>query len=94
MLILIIAILHNFAFTAGTFYLPVFYQAVHGSSPLEAGMRVLPYSLGSALASIPAAWFISYNDGPVWKAHRLWAAIVTGIALSVLGFGLFLHISI
>ncbi|KAJ7666467.1 major facilitator superfamily domain-containing protein [Mycena rosella] len=34
--------------------------AANGSTPLQAGFKLLPYSLGSSLASMPAAWFMSY----------------------------------
>ncbi|KZT61266.1 MFS general substrate transporter [Calocera cornea HHB12733] len=53
-LLLTMTFLHNFAFTAGTFYLALYYQAVDGSSALMAGVLMLPYSLGSCLVSLPA----------------------------------------
>ncbi|KAF8640560.1 hypothetical protein AX17_000222 [Amanita inopinata Kibby_2008] len=86
--ILLISFLHNFAFNAGTFYLALYYQAANGSTPFEAGLKMLPYSLGSSLASIPVAWFIGYWQK---KAHdtagQIWV-IRIGLLLSTLGFGL------
>ncbi|RPD63229.1 amino acid permease ScVBA-like protein [Lentinus tigrinus ALCF2SS1-7] len=85
---LAVTFLHNFAFNAGTFYLALYFQAVNGLSPLQAGMTMLPYSLGSSLASMPTAWLIGY-----WQQRRFDTAcqkyvICAGLALSSVGFGL------
>ncbi|KIK71339.1 hypothetical protein GYMLUDRAFT_90316 [Collybiopsis luxurians FD-317 M1] len=87
-IILMIAFLHNIVFNAGTFYLALFYQAADGYSPLEAGIQMLPYSLGASLASMPTAWFISW-----WQKRRRDTsgqnmAISVGFLISALGFGL------
>ncbi|KAL6304166.1 amino acid permease ScVBA-like protein [Sparassis latifolia] len=87
-IILVIVFLHNFAFNAGTFYLALFYQAVTRLSPLQAGIFMLTYSLGSALASVPSAWFIEY-----WQRRRSDTSpqkyiICTGLFISTLGFGI------
>lgn len=62
-------------------------KAADGYTPLEAGIRVLPYSLGSSLASMPAAWFIGYwqkrskdTSGQNW-------VISVGLLVSTVGFG-------
>ena len=83
---LAISILHNFAFTAGTYYIPLYYQALHGTSPLVAGMQVLPFSLGAALVTIPTAWLISWREGQQWVDRTLKLAMVTGLLLSVIGY--------
>ncbi|KAJ3576145.1 hypothetical protein NP233_g632 [Leucocoprinus birnbaumii] len=87
-IILIITFLHQVTFTSGTFYLALFYQAANGSTPLEAGIKMLPYSLGSSLASMPAAWFIGYwqrkennTSGQKW-------IIAAGLLISTIGFGI------
>lgn len=85
--ILIISILHNFAFTAGTYYIPLYYQALHGTSPLVAGMQVLPFSLGAALVTIPTAWFISWRPGHQWIDRTVKICIALGLALSAIGYG-------
>ncbi|KAJ8596466.1 amino acid permease ScVBA-like protein [Rhizopogon salebrosus TDB-379] len=87
-IILTVTFLHNFAFNAGTFYLALYFQAVNGMTPLQAGVQMLPYSLGSSLASMPAAWFIGFwqkrkND----TSGQKWT-IVGGLLISTLGFGL------
>lgn len=87
-IILIVTFLHNFVFTSGTFYLALYFQAVDGMTPLQAGVQMLPYSLGSSLASMPAAWFIGFcqkrknnTSGQKWT-------IVVGLLISTLGFSL------
>ncbi|KAH8120585.1 MFS general substrate transporter [Phellopilus nigrolimitatus] len=91
--ILIISFLHNFAFNAGTFFLALYYQAVNGSSALEAGMRMLPYSLGSSLASMPAAWFIAYRQRKTKTTVGQKLVIILGLAIATLGFGLMIILS-
>ncbi|EMD30934.1 hypothetical protein CERSUDRAFT_163630 [Gelatoporia subvermispora B] len=87
-IVLFIIFLHNFAFNAGTFYLALYFQGVNGFTPLEAGLAMLPYSLGSSLASMPTAWFIGY-----WQKRRVDTSgqkFVTclGLAVACTGFGL------
>ncbi|KAF9568705.1 amino acid permease ScVBA-like protein [Agrocybe pediades] len=86
--ILSITFLHNFAFTAGTFYLALFFQAAQGYTPLQSGLRILPYSLGAALASMPAAWFIGYWQRRSHDTSGQKRLIAAGLFLSALGFGL------
>jgi hypothetical protein len=57
-------------------------------TPLQAGIQMLPYSLGSSLASVPAAWFISfYQKRKNNTCGQKWM-IVSGLMISTLGFGL------
>lgn len=50
---------------------------------------MLPYSLGSSLASMPAAWFIAYRQrkGESMSAQK--GVISLGLAISIVGFGMF-----
>ncbi|KAK0465292.1 amino acid permease ScVBA-like protein [Desarmillaria tabescens] len=87
-IILIVTFVHNFAYNAGLFYLAFFFQSVDNYTPLQAGIRLLPFSLGSSLASMPAAWFIAY-----WQSRRRdlsgqnWV-MSFGLLISTVGFGL------
>lgn len=86
--VLLISFLHNFAFNAGTFYLALFYQAANDSTPFEAGLRMLPYSLGSSLASMPVAWFINLYQNKTQDTFGQNLVITLGLLISTAGFGL------
>ncbi|KAJ7071515.1 amino acid permease ScVBA-like protein [Mycena amicta] len=86
--VLAITFFHNVAFTAGTFFLGLYYQAANGSTPLEAGFKLLPYSLGSSLASMPAAWFMTYWQRRTGTTHGANWVVTTGLLIATLGFGL------
>ncbi|KAG6902326.1 hypothetical protein C0995_001705 [Termitomyces sp. Mi166 len=86
--VLFVTFLHNLSFTAGTFYLALYFQAANGCSPLEAGIKVLPYALGSSLASMPAAWFIGYWQRRTRNTSGQNLMISSGLVISALGFGL------
>nr|GAT49714.1 predicted protein [Mycena chlorophos] len=85
--VLAITFFHNVAFTAGTFFLGLYYQAANGSTPLQAGLKLLPYSLGSSLASIPVAWFINYQQRRAQVNAVNWVVSV-GLVIATVGFGL------
>ncbi|KAJ7225861.1 MFS general substrate transporter [Mycena pura] len=85
--VLVITFFHNVAFNAGTFYLALFYQAANGSTPLQAGLKLLPYSLGSSLASMPAAWFMTYWERRTQSTSGQNWVVTIGLLISTLGFG-------
>ncbi|KAI0076282.1 MFS general substrate transporter [Panus rudis PR-1116 ss-1] len=87
-IILIVNFLHNFVFNIGTFYLAIYFQSVQGFTPLHAGLTMLPYSLGSSIASMPTAWFIGYWQRLKADTSGQKLSICVGLALSALGFGL------
>ncbi|KAF8587292.1 MFS general substrate transporter [Ramaria rubella] len=86
--ILIASLFHNVAFNAGTFYLALYYQSVLGVGPLLCGVLMLPYSLGGALASVPIALFNDYLSKKTKNTSCYKYAIVAGLALATIGFGL------
>ncbi|CAK5264873.1 unnamed protein product [Mycena citricolor] len=87
-IILWITFFHNVAFTAGTFYLALFYQAANDSTPLEAGYKLLPYSLGGSLASMPAAWFMDYWQRRTQTSNGQRWVVSVGLLIATVGFGL------
>ncbi|KAI0067750.1 major facilitator superfamily MFS-1 [Artomyces pyxidatus] len=87
-IILFINLLHNFAFNAGTFYLALYYQDVNQATPLRAGLMLLPYSLGSSLASMPVAWFIGWRQRRTHDTSGQKWVISLGLLIATLGFGL------
>ena len=62
-------------------------QAVDEITPLNAGLMLLPYSLGSSLASMPVAWFLSYQQKRTSNTSGQKWAICVGLLVSTLGFG-------
>ncbi|KAB5592625.1 MFS transporter [Ceratobasidium theobromae] len=80
-IILVFSFFQTMSFNAGTFYLALYYQAVHGSSALHAGLQLLPYTLGSSLVSL-VAFYVSGKT----KAYN--AMIRVGLGLMATGFGL------
>ncbi|PCH33378.1 MFS general substrate transporter [Wolfiporia cocos MD-104 SS10] len=86
-IVLVVIFLHNFAFNAGTFYLALFFQAVENLTPLQSGIKMLPYSLGSSLASMPTAWFIGYWQKQHADTSGQRAVMFVGLFIATLGFG-------
>ncbi|KAG9127981.1 hypothetical protein FRC07_006575 [Ceratobasidium sp. 392] len=80
-IILVFSFFQTMSFNAGTFYLALYYQAVHGSSALLAGLELLPYTLGSSLVSL-----IGFYVTEKTKAHN--TIIRVGLAIMATGFGL------
>lgn len=64
-----------------------FHQAAIGSTPLEAGVQMLPYSLGSSLASMPVAWLIGYWQKRTGDTSSQKWVIMTGLLIASVGFG-------
>lgn len=62
-------------------------QAANGSTPLESGLKVLPYSLGSSLASMPVAWFIGFWQRRTQDTTGQNLMISIGLLISTFGFG-------
>ncbi|KAI0780966.1 MFS amino acid permease [Trametes elegans] len=79
-LLLISTFLHALGFFAGSYYLPVYFQVL-GSSATNAGVRMLPYSLGGALLSIASGQVIS-------RTGRWRPVMWFGWAVMILGYGL------
>ncbi|KIY67567.1 MFS general substrate transporter [Cylindrobasidium torrendii FP15055 ss-10] len=86
--ILFIIFVHNFVYSSSIFYLALFFQSVQGCTPLRAGILILPLSLGSSVASLPAAWFIGYWQGRKHTTSGQNMIISAGLLIATIGFGL------
>ena len=73
--------------TAALQSLRVSFQAANGSTPLEAGIKMLPYSLGSSLASMPPTWFIGWWQERNNNTGGQIIVIKMGLLFSTTGFG-------
>lgn len=76
---------HGFTFISGSYYLPLYFQGVLGASPLLSGVYILPHAL--------ALSFVSAGTG-LWmkKTGKYLPAIVFGMFVMTLGFGLFIDL--
>ncbi|KAH8905813.1 hypothetical protein BR93DRAFT_860981, partial [Coniochaeta sp. PMI_546] len=76
---------HGFVFISASYYLPLYFQAVLGASPLLSGVYVLPFTISLAVTSSATGIFIR-------KTGKYLPCIIFGMAVMTLGFGLFLDL--
>ncbi len=73
---------HGIVYVSGSYYLPLYFQAVLGARPLMSGIYVLPFSLGISVASASTGIAIRTTG-------KYLVFIVGGFVLLTTGFGLF-----
>lgn len=76
---------HGFVFIAGSYYLPLYFQAVLGASPLLSGVYLLPFALSLSFLSGATGVFIK-------KTGKYIPPIIFGMVFMTLGFGLFIDL--
>ena len=60
---------HGFTFIAGTYYLPLYFQAVLGASPILSGVWLLPMAISLSASSIMTGIFLKKTGKylpPIW----------------------------
>ncbi|KAL2263331.1 hypothetical protein VTK26DRAFT_7211 [Humicola hyalothermophila] len=77
--------LHGFVFVSGSYYLPLYFQAVLGATPLLTGLYVLPFAVSLSLVSAGTGIVIK-------KTGKYLPCIIFGMAVMTLGFGLFIDL--
>ncbi|KAB8238106.1 MDR family MFS transporter [Aspergillus alliaceus] len=80
---LLVCFCHGFVYISAFYFLPIFFQAVRGSSTLLSGILILPIAMAQCLTSIATGLVIKHRGScrePIWL----------GLALMALGFGLFI----
>ena len=82
---LAVGALQGFVFISGSYYLPLYFQAVLGASPLMSGVYVLPWVMSLSLVSAATGVIIK-------KTGKYMPCIVFGMAVMTLGFGLFINL--
>lgn len=82
---LAVGALHGFVFISGSYYLPLYFQAVLGASPLMSGVYVLPWVMSLSLVSAATGIVIK-------KTGKYLPPIIFGMAVMTLGFGLFIDL--
>jgi EmrB/QacA subfamily drug resistance transporter len=76
---------HGFVFIAGTYYLPLYFQAVLGATPLLSGVYLLPFVLALSFMSGLTGVFIK-------KTGKYLPPIWFGLFVMTVGYGLFIDI--
>lgn len=82
---LIVCFCHGFVFISGSYFLPLYFQAVLGASPLISGVYLFPFVLSLSFMSAAVGIFIR-------KTGQYLPAIWFGMAFMTLGFGLYIDL--
>ena len=82
---LLVCFAHGYVFIGGTYYLPLYFQACLGATPILSGVYTLATALSLSITSIFTGIFIRKTGQYV---HPIWA----GLILMALGYGLFLDL--
>lgn len=76
---------HGFVFIAVAYYMPLYFQACLGASPILSGVYVLPSALSLAIFAASTGHFIRVTGAVL-------PPIFFGMVLMTLGFGLFINL--
>lgn len=82
-----VCFLHGFVFISGSYYLPLYFQAVLGATPLLSGVYLLPFALSLSFMSGATGVFIK-------KTGKYKPPIIFGMFFMTLGFGLFINLDV
>ena len=80
-----ICFIQSYVYFAATYYLPLYFQAVLGVTPILSGLYLLPTALSVSVASTAAGIYMR-------KTGQYVAAIWIGLVLQTLGYGLFIDL--
>ncbi|KAK4129161.1 MFS general substrate transporter [Parathielavia appendiculata] len=80
-----IGALQGFVFMSGSYYLPLYFQAVLGATPLMSGVYILPWVVSLSLVSAGTGIVIK-------KTGKYVPCIIFGMAFMTLGIGLFIDL--
>lgn len=80
-----LSIMHAFTFMSGSYWLPLYFQAVLGASSLLSGAYLLPYVMALSFTSAGIGIFMK-------KTGMYKLPIVAGLFIMTLGFGLFIDL--
>ncbi|KAJ4300847.1 hypothetical protein N0V90_002935 [Kalmusia sp. IMI 367209] len=83
---LVVGFMHDFVVFATEFYLPLFFQAAKGASPLHSGILILPITLTQSLVALAASVVI-------YKTGRYLEFIWVGVTLLTVGNGLYINLN-
>jgi EmrB/QacA subfamily drug resistance transporter len=79
---LFVVFIHGVVFISGSYYLPLYFQAVRGATPILSGVYLLPTALALSAGSIGTGIFVR-------KVGKFLPPIYFGLFMMTLGYGLF-----
>jgi MFS family permease len=79
--------LHAYVFIAGNYFLPLYFQAVLGATPILSGVYLLPQAVALSFMSMFTGIFIK-------KTGKYLPLIWGGMFMMTLGFGLFIDLDV
>ncbi|KAK3954318.1 major facilitator superfamily domain-containing protein [Pseudoneurospora amorphoporcata] len=82
---LLVCACQGFVFISGSYYLPLYFQAVLGASPLLSGVYVLAFAMSLSIVSAATGVYIK-------KTGKYLPPIIFGMTVMTLGFGLFIDL--
>ncbi|KAL6793949.1 MFS general substrate transporter [Trichoderma sp. SZMC 28012] len=80
-----LSIMHAMTFISGSYWLPLYFQAVLGATSLLSGVYILPYVLALSFVSALTGVFIK-------KTGNYKIPIISGLFIMTIGFGLFIDL--
>ncbi|EKV06359.1 MFS transporter, putative [Penicillium digitatum Pd1] len=84
---LLVAFAHGFVFIAGEYYIPLYLQSVHGSSPMGSGVLILPLVVMEAFSGM-------FTGAIIHRTGRYLELIWIGLVLMTIGNGLYIHLGV
>lgn len=78
-----VVFIHGFVFISGSYYLPLYFQAVRGASPIMSGVYLLPTAVALSFGSIGTGIYVR-------KVGAYLPPIYFGLFMMTLGYGLFI----
>ncbi|KAL4962823.1 MDR family MFS transporter [Aspergillus stella-maris] len=85
---LLVCFCHGFVYISAFYFIPIFFQAVKGTSIMMSGVLILPITIVQCLTGIATGFIIKHTVDP--GHYRI--PIIIGMTLLTLGFGLFMYI--
>ncbi|KAF3063160.1 hypothetical protein CFAM422_010105 [Trichoderma lentiforme] len=79
---LLVCFTHGMVFISGVYFLPLYFQAVLGATPILSGVYILPYAVTFSIVAGMAGGIIQHSN-------RTAPSILIGVCIMILGFGLY-----
>ena len=80
-----VCFVHGFVFISGTYFLPLYFQAVLGANPILSGVYLFPFVITLSLMSVVVGIFIK-------KTGQYLPPIYLGVTFMAIGFGLYIDL--